>query len=250
MFHGVFIDCIYSIWLICVEVFLIKEITILSLVHLSPLQRLFASHVSQKTTCTSEPYVRNGGCGVICEGKLFVWGGHTDIKSKIGGMTYLPCTESNAFDVWDTMTQIWSHQPTCGDVPELGLGSSLTSYSRCLYLYGGWINYGKDVFSGDIYRISLDAFKWEMIPVPPASTTTIKPSPRYATGVILFDDKLCMFGGVGPNIVEHQDPGAEWVKAVNQDSGWNNEYYEFDLKNGTRGMHLTVCYCIASFVLP
>ena len=158
-----------------------------------------------------------------------------DIKGKVGGCRYLPATESNAFDVWDSKTQIWSHQPTSGDVPDLGLGSSLKSYSRWLYLYGGLKECKVNIFAGEIYRISMDTFKWEMILVPTASATAIKPSPRYTMGVILHDHKLCMFGGLGPEIVKDQDPGAKWVKAVNRDEGsfgWNNEYYEFDLKKG------------------
>ena len=171
------------------------------------------------------PENRNAGCGVIINDKLFIWGGQNASASKIGGIRYLPCSEHHAFDVWDFSTQTWSHQLTGGDVPDLGLGSSLINYDQSLYLYGG----KREVsFAGDIYKLSLDNFKWEKIIVLPA---TIKPSPRYTMGFILHNNKLCMFGGVGPNIVENQDLGAEWVKADDGVYGWNNEYYEFNLKD-------------------
>ena len=202
----------------------------------SPPQSPSVNHDLTKTAV--EPDKRNAGCGIIFEDKLFVWGGEMDIKGKVGGCRYLPATESNAFDVWDSEKHMWSHQPTWGDVPDLGLGSSLTSYSRWLYLYGGLKEYEENIFAGEIYRISMKTFKWEKIQVP---VTAIKPSPRYTMGVILYDHKLCMFGGVGPEIVKDQDPGAKWVEAVNRDKGsfgWNNEYYEFDLTNGTQSFSI------------
>ena len=110
-----------------------------------------------------------------------------------------------------------------------------------MYLYGGW---NEQKFSSDVYCISmeLDTWKWKLI-VPEGH---MKPSPRYLTGVIIHGDKLCNFGGVGPDIVKFRDPndptkvirsqdeGAEYQhykdKGVDYDFGWNNEYYEFDLK--------------------
>ena len=203
---------------------------------------LYSSHLPTSST-QHEPERRNGGCGVIVKEKLFVWGGQTECREKVGGMRYLPYSKTHPFDVWDFLTQTWSHQPTSGDVPELGIGSSLIAYNEWLYLYGGLTEYQENVFAGDIYRVSMNTFEWEKIEIPPASITTIKPSPRYTMGIILYDHRLCMFGGVGPKIVEDQDLGAEWVKAVNRDKGafgWNNEYYEFDLKNGK--LKLAVSY--------
>jgi len=43
-----------------------------------------------------------------------------------------------------------------------------------------------------------------------------------------------MFGGVGPDIVRGQDPGARYQPNVEngvvREFGWNNEYYEFNMK--------------------
>ena len=207
------------------------------------LQTISTIRKSEKDFSEPEPERRNGGCAVIANEKLFVWGGQTECREKVGGMRYLPYSKTHPFDVWDFLTQTWSHQPTSGDVPELGIGSSLIAYNEWLYLYGGLTEYQENVFAGDIYRVSMNTFKWEKIKITQASITTIEPSPRYTMGIILYDHRLCMFGGVGPKIVEGQDPGAEWVKAVNRDKGafgWNNEYYEFDLKTGK--LRLAVSY--------
>ena len=218
---------------------------------LSPLQDCYVVQDLKSTSTRIEPENRNAGCGIIVEEKLFIWGGENASNKKYSGSRYLPCSEDHAFDVWDFATQTWSHQLTGGDVPDLGLGSSLINYNEWLYIYGGLreISFGgftRNIFSGDLYRISLVSFKWEMIRVLPASPTTIKPSPRYTMGIILHDHRLCMFGGVGPDIVENQDPGAKWVKAKNRDEGvfgWNNEYYEFDLNIG---MALAIVHSFAN----
>jgi len=72
-------------------------------------------------------------------------------------------------------------------------------------------------------------FLWQVQP-----TTLVKPSPRYLTGVVVHQDRLCMFGGVGPDIVRGQDPGARYQPNVEngvvREFGWNNEYYEFNMK--------------------
>ena len=97
-------------------------------------------------------YRRNGGCGVVAEAKLYVWGGEgaeqrplvpdSDseeddfAKAQVGGIwsvTVLPPPRiaDYPFDVYDMHTCTWSRQMTSGDVPLLGLG--MTKYfSRLL----------------------------------------------------------------------------------------------------------------------
>ena len=113
-----------------------------------------------------------------------------------------------------------------------GLGSML-EYDRerhMLYLFGGW---KKGFFDSELYAISLNDFCWRILP-----TTDCKPSPRYNTATVLHRNRLCVFGGVGPDIRRDgrkQDPGAKWVfypRAPNHFYGWNNEYFEYDLSRG------------------
>jgi hypothetical protein len=145
------------------------------------------------------------------------------------------------FDILDIDDLMWSTKDVSGDLPLLGTGSTLSYHegSNSMYLYGGWNNHQ---FSSDVYCVSMDTWKWEKISLPEGS---IKPSPRYLTGVLVHGDKLCNFGGVGPDIVKigsgenarSQDEGAEYHgyvdKGVVFDYGWNNEYYEFDLEKST-----------------
>lgn len=88
-------------------------------------------------------YRRNGGCGVVAEAKLYVWGGEgaeqrqlaPDSDSEeddfsepqVGGIwsvTVLPPPRITdyPFDVYDLHTCTWSRQMTRGDVPLFGLG--------------------------------------------------------------------------------------------------------------------------------
>ena len=217
---------------------------------------------------------RNAGCGVIFEDKLYVWGGETvdkrrpfeemlnndssddssseeedeeesDIDPNLVIETVVtlprPNDEDNPFDVLDLNTRKWSRQPTTGSVPSVGNGSSLNVHlpSRSLLLYGGWNN---GQFNADIYRVSVDDWKWELVML----STKIKPSPRYLTGVLMHKDRMCVFAGVGKDLVKdqdknYQDPGARYSAYVNngvtRDFGVNNEYYEFDLSKSKCCVH-------------
>ena len=157
-------------------------------------------------------YRRNGGCGVVAEAKLYIWGGEgaeqrlleadsdseEDDFSKAGGIwavTVLPPPriEDHPFDVYDMHTCSWSRQKTSGDTPifvGLGIiksirgniltlqilctGSSLNYHveTRTIYLFGGW-NYG--LFDADIYCIELDEWNWLKVKI----MHHIKPIGRY-----------------------------------------------------------------------
>ena len=214
---------------------------------------------------------RNGGCGVIFKNKLYIWGGNTTDKRYPYAELQLssdsdsddgdddngapsidpnlvietavtlprPNDPDHPFDVLDLSTRQWSKQPTYGDFPSLGLGSSLIAYPpmHSLYLYSGW----KDgEFDSEVYKIIVDEWKWEIL--KPA--TGVKPSPRYLTGVLVHGNHMSMFGGVGKDIVPDQDPGAKYVAYVNngveRDYGWNNEYYEFDFYSGKMALSLSL----------
>ena len=101
--------------------------------------------VSDGSVDNENIYRRNGGCGVVAEGKLYVWGGEgaeqrllepdseeeeEDInfyKAQGNGIwcvTVLPPPRITdyPFDVYDMHKCTWSRQKTMGDVPLLGLG--------------------------------------------------------------------------------------------------------------------------------
>ena len=197
---------------------------------------------------------RNGGCGVIFEDRLYVWGGETadkvcpyenisddsddddddasgeesDADLVIERVTILPRLNhpNHPFDVFDMKTRSWTRQSTGGDPPLLGLGSSLNVHpeSRSFYLCTGW---NDGWFDSDVYRISVDSWNWERV----EPVTDVKPSPRYSAGMFIHENRLCMFGGVGPEIKKDQDSGAKYIEYPQEslEFGLNNEYYEFNI---------------------
>ncbi len=234
---------------------------------------------------------RNGGCGVIFESKLYVWGGNgTDVfypyrmkakedRGPVDGHVSDSSSSSNSgdedsdsdeeldpnfeiktivtlprpkskdhpFDVLDLATNEWFRQPTSGDYPSLGLGSSLSVHhpSCTIILFSGF----KDVqFDDEVYKVSPNTdWVWEKVQV----MSEIKPRERYLTGVIIHGDRMCAFGGVGRVTREigvpprPQDPGAKHVlyveDGVPRDYGWTSEYLEFSI-NTSEG-YIYVVYC-------
>jgi len=134
---------------------------------------------------------RNGGCGVIFENKLYVWGGESLDKYNLlaelsseeeeeegegGGekkededptveiVVTLPRPDDpdHPFDVFNMDTHMWSRQPTYGDPPSLGLGSTLNVHlpSRYFYLFGGW---NERQFDSEVHRVPVDTWVWEKV---------------------------------------------------------------------------------------
>lgn len=219
---------------------------------------------------------RNGGCGVILDNKLYVWGGNgTDIRYpyrellqkqqeatssdeedseedgdsdeeqldpdySIKTVVTLPRPKDpdHPFDVLDLATRTWYRQPTSGDYPTLGLGSSLNVHhpSRTIILFSG---FDELQFDAEVYKVSPDTdWVWKKVEV----MSEIKPSPRYLTGVVIYKDRMCIFGGVGKPIRRIgvpptlQDPGGKERIYVEdgeaRDYGWTSEYLEFLIKSG------------------
>ena len=107
---------------------------------------------SEGSVLEASIYRRNGGCAVLVDAKLYVWGGEggeqrqlpsatpedgddeeddeedddsdeDDIKD-VWTVTVLPPPriKSSPFDVYDMHTCTWSRKTTKGDIPLLGLG--------------------------------------------------------------------------------------------------------------------------------
>ncbi len=218
---------------------------------------------------TEEIDLRNGGCGVILENKLYVWGGNTtdvcilkpvedsdsssssdddsekeediDPNVEVKKTYIIPVTlprlndENHPFDVLDLTTNKWFRQSTSGEYPTLGLGSSLSVHhlSRTIILFSGFKNVE---FDNEVYKVSPDReWVWEKVEV----MSEVKPTERYLTGVIIHNDRMCVFGGVGRasreigNPPQPQDPGAKYIAYVEDgvqlDYGWTSEYLEFDI---------------------
>ena len=181
---------------------------------------------------------RNGGCGAVFQGMVYIWGGQSyeeeeddDYDEVSRNYFDLPrdSDRNNTVDVYDVEKRLWWQHPTGGDVPCVGLGSRLVAVSATLYLYGGWNNYQ---FSSDLFRLDLCSFNWVKI----SPKTHIKPTPVYLTTAVTYRNSICTFGGVGLYMSEEKrkESGAEYdqVSETPRPWGFNSEYHEFDVETG------------------
>ena len=222
------------------------------------------------------PDRRNGGCGALIDNKIYFWGGQTEEKLTLSASDIeddesseeeddsnevlnvpvpvnlpRPDDDDHPFEVFDIPTRTWTVQPTKslkdGDIPALGLGSTLTYHpgTRSLYLYSGW-NEGN--FDSEVNRVFVN--DWIMWKKLEQEAKSIKLSPHYLTAVVPHGNKLCMFGGVGPEIVQGQDDGASYFTYIAHGKTytfeWNNEYYEFDVNTSE---HYTTAAAVLCIVL-
>ena len=185
---------------------------------------------------------RDGGCGAVFEGKMYVWGGQSyeeeedeDYDEVVRTPIDLPRDddEDKVIDVYDVKNRVWWQHPTRGDVPRVGLGSKLCVVEAKLYLYGGWNDYN---FNSDLFRLDLSSFIWEKV----SPKSNIKPTPVYLTSAVVYKNSICTFGGVGlpvseEKLKEHKNNGLEYHPYSNHPHPWgrNNEYHEFDVETGT-----------------
>ena len=197
-------------------------------------------------------HTRNGGCGVIYRGRMYLWGGQTSRKTTpaeeygvdsddsdgeadsevIVVPVNLPKEDdpNSVIDVYDIGDKLWWHCPTHGDVPRMGLGPRMCAFGHSLYLYGGWNKFN---FSSDLYRLDLHTYEWRMV----ALSNDIKPTPVYLTAMMVYEGLICTFGGVGLKVTAKklEESGADYHHFSDrpQPWGWNNEYHEFNVKDST-----------------
>ncbi len=190
---------------------------------------------------------RNGGCGIVFESKLYVWGGNRSCIENVDSeeivvVITLPRPESkdHPFDVLNLATNEWFRQPTSGDYPSLGLGSSLTVHhpSRTIILFSG---FKSTVLDDEVYKVSPETdWVWEKVRV----MSEMKPIESYMTGVIIHDDRMCVFGGLAKRA--SQDPGAKFVPCVEDgvlhNYGWSSKYLEFNIN--TSEEYCNYCMCL------
>ena len=180
----------------------------------------------------TDPLPRSGSCVAVVDHCMYVWGGHTQLLFEGDGDSGaypveegLPDHFINAYDI---VHNTWLQHSISGDIPDLGNGSALIAFGHLLFLFGGW-NDGD--FSSDVYCLDTISNIWEIVAL---SDESIKPSPRYLTGTVLFDDKLCSFGGVGPPVPNLQ-PGATYTgygqHGFNYGFGWNNEMFFYSIND-------------------
>ena len=101
-------------------------------------------------------------------------------------------------------------------------------YGEHLFLYGGW-NEGD--FNGEIFKLDINSFEWKQLDVGDEN----KPTARYLTTAVVFESKMCVFGGTCPSkVTDKIQRGADYIELRQFDHsygfGWNNEMFFFDLE--------------------
>lgn len=179
------------------------------------------------------PTARTGAVLVAHDGRLYVWGGHTQVIEGEGEDRFIvdvelpdPDTGESFMEVMDIETRMWCRFPTRGSVPQVGNGSVIAVVGAKLYLFGGW---NDNNFSADIFVFDTASRAWECI-----ETTQGGPVAKYRTGMVAHGTKLYVFGGVGKPFNCTSMRGATFIEnrsfSFEFNYGWNNEMHEFDTK--------------------
>ena len=111
-------------------------------------------------------------------------------------------------------------------------------FGESLYLYGGWNQYN---FSSDLYRLDLSTYEWKMV----ALSNDVKPTPVYLTTMMVYEERIITFGGVGLRVTAEklEESGAEYHHCSDTPHawGWNNEYHEFSFKESMLSYSQQLC---------
>ena len=194
------------------------------------------------------PEPRSGSSVAVVEDCMYMWGGHTQwlFENEVGpeAEAYpvedtLPNTDEKAIDVYNILHNTWHQHATTGDVPDLGNGSALIPFEQYLFLFGGW---NDGAFSSELYCFNTMTYTWELVPL---SDESIKPSPRYLIGAVLYNSEICIFGGVGAPII-HIQPGATYTSfrkySFEYGYGWNNEMFLYSITKSKPSMSTALPY--------
>ena len=189
------------------------------------------------TCCEVEPTPRTGAVIAVVEEKLFVWGGYTQVIEGEGEDRFIidielpnPDDETDtAIEVYDMIQGQWYKYDTKGVVPQLGSGSTICVVGNKLYVFGGS---NDDDFSSDVFILDTTTFVWEFV-----KTITGGPVPKSRAGMVVYGEKLIVFGGVGKPFSSYRSDGASYIAnrgfSFEFGYGWNNELHEFDSKTST-----------------
>ena len=181
---------------------------------------------------------RNGGCGVIVNDKLYVWGGEgdrikrgfeflrndpnfRDIKECVSYPEPEPAQENDEYcyctiDEYDLREGLWRHRMThannMDDFPLFGRGCNMVEINGNLYAFAGFnpkIQLHQDgtkqrqgVFANTVHCLNMETFEWKKL--TPVDNVHIPP-PLYLCGTLSYSGKLCVFGGMIRT--ERQQPG-------------------------------------------
>ena len=172
---------------------------------------------------------RNGGCGVILNGKLYVWGGEgdriklgfeflrndpnfRDIKECVSFPEPEPAKENDDYryctiDEYDLKEGLWRHRMTRAknkeDFPLFGRGCNMVEINGNLYVFSGFnpkierqndgTRHRQGVFANTVHCLDTETFEWKKL--TPVDNIHVPP-PLYLCGTLAYSGKLCVFGGM------------------------------------------------------
>jgi len=235
----------------------------------SRMEDLFAKGYKDSFTL----YKRNGPCGVVYGRKFYVWGGEGDrikvgyeflqndpnfrnIREVVSYPEPEPAQDNDKYcyctiDEYDIEEGVWRHRMTRADsmedFPLFGRGCNMVEINGGFYVFSGFnpklqtnpdgTRQNSGVFSNVVHFLNPETFEWKRL--TPVSNEHIPP-PLYLCGILSYDRKLCVFGGMTRTLRQppddgqtrtaaHLQDGAECLRYGNvSDKFWTNEYFEFD----------------------
>ena len=168
-----------------------------------------------------EPSPRKGHCSAAIEGKLYVWGGHTEKPPK--------GKPPSTLHVFDPLLETWDIKSTTGQPPPGVYLGAAASVGHQVFHYGGRVTSTNPPSREDsFHHIYTTTLRWTKLP----SGEAMKKS---GSGMVACGNKLFLFGGAGtPTSSGPNQTGAEFIKDKTGESaaGWTNELHMCDLKEG------------------
>ncbi len=156
-------------------------------------------------------------------GKLYMWGGLTEDRSERGNRRV-----QTVMEVFDPYIEVWSHQPTTGTPPPLGLhAGACAAIAHSMYLCCG---VDGSSHHNTLHGLSVATRKWRGIGVRNPSEGPMR---KRACQMVVYEGKLVLFGGYG--IPSHRmQPGASFSKnpRFTDWRGWSNELHVIQPSEG------------------
>ena len=149
-----------------------------------------------------------------------MWGGHA--RSQDG---------ESLSDIYtfDPYCRSWQNQSITGSTPHSCLceGAS-ASDSRHFYLYGG---YNESGFQGCLYRLDSKTWQWSRLG---SGGGRDDPMRKTGSGMVVYADKLVLFGGYGISPATPSQQGAHFIpdSRFSDGVGWTSELHVFSLEEG------------------
>ena len=170
-----------------------------------------------------EPRPRFWHSAVSVGGKVYVRGGSTPKFDTDEGKRELAAT----IEEFDPIHQVWRQLTTSGTLHPGLSAVACTTNGDLLYAYGGFD--GRDLHCV-LSQLNMKTLVWTRL----CAGTADGPMRKDASGMVHFDDnKLALIGGYAdPNGPIQQGSTFVLNEALNDGSGWTNEFHTFDIERG------------------